>query len=65
MDNVVWAADANCKFSQILRHVREGQRYVVTRHGRPVARIVPVSSKERVRVEHTQCFSRAWKVNLR
>jgi prevent-host-death family protein len=36
------AADANRNFSQILRGVREeGATYVVTSHGKPVAKIVP------------------------
>jgi prevent-host-death family protein len=38
------AADANRKFSMMLRRVREGHSYVVTSHGRPVARIVPVDT---------------------
>jgi prevent-host-death family protein len=41
MEQAVSAADANRKFSTILRGVREGHSYVVTSHGRPVARIVP------------------------
>jgi prevent-host-death family protein len=35
------AADANRTFSELLRGVREGRSYVVTSHGKPVARIVP------------------------
>jgi prevent-host-death family protein len=42
MEKAISAADANRKFSQVLREVREGQSYVVTSHGRPVARIAPV-----------------------
>jgi prevent-host-death family protein len=42
----VSAADANRKFSHILREVSAGYRYVVTSHGRPVARIVPVGDRE-------------------
>ncbi|MEP9377060.1 type II toxin-antitoxin system prevent-host-death family antitoxin [Aquabacter sp. CN5-332] len=41
MDEVVSAADANRRFSVLLRGVRDGHSYVVTSHGRPVARIVP------------------------
>lgn len=48
MEEVVSAADANRKFSLILRHVREGHSYVVTSHGRPVARIVPADKRERL-----------------
>jgi len=48
MDEAVSAADANRRFSHILREVREGQSYVVTSHGRPVARIVPADRHEGV-----------------
>ncbi|HET9743502.1 MAG TPA: type II toxin-antitoxin system prevent-host-death family antitoxin [Terriglobales bacterium] len=41
MQKVVSSADANRKFSEILRSVRKGHSYVVTSHGHPVARIVP------------------------
>jgi prevent-host-death family protein len=42
------AADANREFSAVLRGVRTGHSYVVTSHGRPVARIVPVTSGEEI-----------------
>lgn len=41
MEKPVTAADANRKFSKLLRAVREGQSYVVTSHGKAVAKIVP------------------------
>jgi prevent-host-death family protein len=44
MDETISAADANRKFSQLLRGVREGRSYVVTSHGRPVARLVPAET---------------------
>jgi prevent-host-death family protein len=45
MEKAISAADANRKFSQVLREVKEGQSYVVTSHGRAVARIAPVKEK--------------------
>ena len=42
MEEAVSAADANRRFSLLLRGVREGHSYVVTSHGRPVARLIPV-----------------------
>ncbi len=36
------SAEANRGFSRLLRGVREGASYVVTSHGRPVARLVPI-----------------------
>lgn len=46
MSESISAADANRKFSQLLRGVREdGMTYVVTSHGKPVARIVPIAEE--------------------
>jgi prevent-host-death family protein len=45
MVKAISAADANRSFSKLLREVREGQTYVVTSHGRPVAKIVPASAR--------------------
>lgn len=50
MEETVSAADANRKFSLLLRGVREGQSYLVTSHGKPVARIVPAEKHEGSRV---------------
>lgn len=41
MDIQVPAAEANRSFSELLRRVQNGESVSVTRHGRPVARIVP------------------------
>jgi prevent-host-death family protein len=43
VEKAISAAEANRKFSQVLREVKEGRTYVVTSHGRPVARIAPVT----------------------
>ena len=48
MDEVISAAEANRQFSQVLRAVRRGRSYVVTSHGRPVARIVSVGAHDEV-----------------
>ncbi len=42
MEKPVSAADANRKFSELLHGVRKGHSYIVTSHGTPVARIIPV-----------------------
>ena len=44
-DYLISAADANRQFSRVLREVREGRTYMVTSHGRPVARIVPADGQ--------------------
>lgn len=46
MNETVSAADANRRFSSLLRGVREGRTYVVTSHGKPVARIVPADEDD-------------------
>lgn len=48
LEHSISAADANRKFSMVLRTVREGGSYVVTSHGKPVARIVPAGRHEAV-----------------
>jgi len=45
----VSAADANRRFSELLRRVREGSSFVVTSHGKPVAQITPVTHADTVR----------------
>ena len=49
MEKMVSAAEANRKFSELLRKVKSGESYVVTSHGRPVARIAPVDNEEQSR----------------
>jgi prevent-host-death family protein len=46
MDEAISAADANRTFSILLRKVREGRSYVVTSHGKPVARLGPAGKHE-------------------
>jgi prevent-host-death family protein len=48
VERAVSAADANRRFSELLRTVRDGQSVVVTSHGRPIARIVPIGKDENI-----------------
>lgn len=48
MPRAISAAEANRNFSKLLRGVREGQSYIVTTHGRPVAKIVPIDQHDGV-----------------
>lgn len=48
MDKPVSAADANREFSRLLQNVKKGHSYVVTSHGKPVARIAPVGERSGV-----------------
>jgi prevent-host-death family protein len=50
MEKAVSAAEANRKFSQLLQGVRRGRSYVVTSHGKPVAKLSPVEENEKIGV---------------
>lgn len=41
MDRTISAAEANRAFSRLLGEVRDGRSYVVTAHGKPIARLIP------------------------
>ncbi len=43
----IGAYEAKTRFSEILRRVEKGERFVITRHGRPVAVLEPVSPARR------------------
>ncbi len=47
MEKAISATDANRRFSEILRTVKRGRSVLVTSHGKPVARIMPVVEEER------------------
>ncbi len=47
MEDAVSAADANRRFSELLRVVKRGRSVLVTSHGKPVARIVPAGDDDR------------------
>jgi prevent-host-death family protein len=49
MPAAISAADANREFSKLLRRVREGESITIMSHGRPVAKLVPVATEDRVR----------------
>ncbi|WP_083463564.1 type II toxin-antitoxin system prevent-host-death family antitoxin [Prosthecomicrobium hirschii] len=51
MMKTISAADANRHFSKLMRDVAEGDAVIVTSHGRPVAKIVPLTEEDRERDE--------------
>lgn len=50
MEETISEADANRRFSLLLRRVRAGHSYVVTDHGKPVARLIPAGKHDEVAV---------------
>jgi prevent-host-death family protein len=47
----IQASEAKTKFLSILDDVERGASVIVTRHGKPVARIIPEAQVDRERVE--------------
>jgi prevent-host-death family protein len=47
MTKAVSAAEANRRFSELLRTVKAGRSVVVTSHGKPVAKISPAIDDDR------------------
>ncbi len=47
MNKAVSASDANRRFSELLRTVKQGRSVIVTSHGKPVAKISPVVEDNR------------------
>lgn len=41
MSYIATARDANHRFSQLLRDAEAGQEIIITRNGKPVARLIP------------------------
>ncbi len=46
MDELIAAAEANRRFSELLRNVRRGRTYTITSHGKAVARVVPAQDAD-------------------
>jgi prevent-host-death family protein len=47
MERAISASDANQHFSEMLRDVQDGETFVVTSRGRPVAKVMPVTDTDR------------------
>lgn len=59
MDAEIPAAEANRRFSELLRRAREGHSTVITSHGKPVARLVPMTAEdERLAAARRTLFER-------
>lgn len=59
----IGAHEARTRLPQLLRRVQEGERFVITKHGRPVAELIPVGeiSRDRVRaaIEDLKTFQKS------
>ncbi len=54
------AREANQSFSKLLKRAEEGEEVVITRRGKPVARLVPMETPER-KAERAEAHERLMK----
>ena len=57
--------DARIHFSALLERVEGGEEITITKHGRPVARLVPVTTVSRSRIDETTARIRAFRAGRR
>jgi prevent-host-death family protein len=46
----IGAYDAKTHLPKLLERVQQGERFVITKHGRPVAELVPVAARDSARI---------------
>lgn len=49
----IGAFEAKTKFSELLERVNQGEEITITRHEKPVARLVPISRSSRAEIRET------------
>lgn len=49
----IQTSDAKARLTQLLKEVERGESITITRHGRPIARLVPATDQRRAEVERT------------
>ena len=59
MSKKITLREANQSFSRCIRAVEAGEEYVITRNGRPVARLVPIPGRRILTPEQQAARSRA------
>jgi prevent-host-death family protein len=49
--NTIQASDAKTRFLSLLDEVERGASVIITRHGKPVARLIPETTADEERIE--------------
>jgi len=62
MSDAVGVFEAKTHLSALIDQVREGRRFIITKHGEPVAELGPVSQPER-RAKRGSAKSRAFRMS--
>jgi prevent-host-death family protein len=58
MSKTITLREANQAFARCIREVEAGEEYVITRNGRPVARLAPVSGRRILTPEQEAALAR-------
>ena len=61
---VIGAYDARTHLPQLLERVQRGERFVITKHGRPVAELVPVAERDPDKVRKLVVSMRSLRASL-
>ncbi len=61
----VGAYDAKTHLPKLLERVEKGERFVITKHGRPVAELLPIARPDSDAVRRTIAEIRAFRKSLR
>ena len=63
----IGASEAKTNLSSLLRRVQEGERFVITRHGHPVAELISYqpddSEKVQAAIDHLKAFRKAHRLD--
>ena len=60
----IGAYEAKTHLPRLLKRVLNGERFVITKHGRPVAELIPVSGHDAVRIRQAIADARAVRSGL-
>ena len=68
MERKLTLRDANQRFAQYVKAMEQGEAFVITRRGKPVARLVPIETDKRVLTPEQQaargrareCMQKGW-----
>jgi prevent-host-death family protein len=54
------AADAKARFSELLDRAAAGEELTISRHGKPVAKLVPIEESRELAVARRRAAGKAW-----
>ena len=60
----IGAYDAKTHLPKLLERVEKGERFVITRHGKPVAELIPVAARDTAAIAHAIAEVRAVRQRL-